>query len=328
MKARFFISTLFLCCVLNLITKAQYAPEAGQPGSTAISQDTAIIRAWGMQCQVKRGLQNISKPSAGYATVGSAQSGVGKADNNVVSLGDRGEAIVTFDKPISDGPGWDFAVFENSFSDYFLELAFVEVSSDGVHYYRFESVSLTNDSIQTDPFGITAPVEINNLAGKYRGGYGTPFDLAELANKPNLDIYHITHVKVIDVVGSIQDEYASFDSRNHKINDPWPTEYPSSGFDLDAVAVLHQAEETESKLEVYPIPCQDNCHLLWSTPVAGSVRIEITDAMGQVVWAMENQDHTATLNRVDIDTSVLQSGYYLVTLRNSQLRITRKLIKL
>ena len=58
-------------------------------------------------------------------------------DGRVVSLGDGGVAILTFDTPLSDGPGPDFAVFENAFLETFLELAFVEVSSDDVNYFRF-----------------------------------------------------------------------------------------------------------------------------------------------------------------------------------------------
>ncbi|MFN6048554.1 MAG: T9SS C-terminal target domain-containing protein, partial [Bacteroidota bacterium] len=51
------------------------------------------------------------------------------ASNGVVSLGDGGIATLTFDPPITNGDGFDFAVFENTFLDTFLELAFVEVST-------------------------------------------------------------------------------------------------------------------------------------------------------------------------------------------------------
>src|SRR5690606_10864157 len=80
---------------------------------------------------------------------------------------------------------------------------------------------------------------LNNLAGKYVGGYGTPFDLQEMANISGLDINNITHVRIIDVVGSINGN-TRFDASNRKINDPYPTPFPVGGFDLDAVAVLHQ----------------------------------------------------------------------------------------
>ena len=52
-------------------------------------------------------------------------------------LGDDGSLVLTFPAPIADGAGPDFAVFENAFSTEFLELAFVEVSSDGTNFTRF-----------------------------------------------------------------------------------------------------------------------------------------------------------------------------------------------
>ena len=65
---------------------------------------------------------------------------LGKAQGSpydVVCLGRGGVITLTFDAPIRDGAGWDFAVFENSFSDTFIELAYVEVSSNGTNFTRF-----------------------------------------------------------------------------------------------------------------------------------------------------------------------------------------------
>ena len=160
--------------------------------------------------------------------------------NGIVSLGDGGQAILKFENPIINGPGWDFAVFENSFSDTFLELGFVEVSSNGNDFFRFESTSLTQDTIQIDAFGSVIPEKINNLAGKYRANYGTPFELEELSLEQGLDINNITHIKIIDVIGSIDPNIGTYDFQNNLINDPFPTPFPSSGFDLDAVGVIHE----------------------------------------------------------------------------------------
>ena len=44
-----------------------------------------------------------------------------------------------------NGNSWDFCVFENAFNDSFLELGFVEVSSNGNDFYRFPSTSFTQD---------------------------------------------------------------------------------------------------------------------------------------------------------------------------------------
>jgi hypothetical protein len=142
-------------------------------------------------------------------------------------------------------------VFENSFSDTFLELAYVEVSSNGADFVRFPSVSLTQATTQVGGFGTLDPTNIHNLAGKYRGGFGTPFDLADLIPlaSPTLDLDSITHVRVVDVVGRINAApgnpgYSpSLDADGRIINDPYSTPFPSGGFDLDGVGVINQVPE-------------------------------------------------------------------------------------
>ena len=134
---------------------------------------------------------------------------------------------MTFDKPISNGDGWDFAVFENSFSDGFLELAYVEVSADGTNFFRFYNRSLTSQPVAA--FGTIDPTDINGLAGKYRQGYGTPFDLTDVG------LSSATHVRIVDIIGN----GAYFDSESHVVYDPYPIS-GSAGFDLDAVGVIHQ----------------------------------------------------------------------------------------
>ncbi len=159
-----------------------YAPPVGQPGTTAMHKDSSVFINWVTDCNITRGYQDISNTSLGYASAGDSSMALGIAlSNGVVSLGDGGYAICTFQYPIKNGPGPDFAVFENSFDDTFLELAIVEVSSDGISYVRFDSHSLTDTINQTGSFGSTDATKINNLAGKYRGAYGTPFDLQQIA---------------------------------------------------------------------------------------------------------------------------------------------------
>ena len=95
---------------------AQFAPAAGQPGSTALRADSSCFINWASQCHVQRGLKQINLPDSGYASVGTAQSAIGQASTNgVVSLGDGGVATLTFNPPISDGNGFDFDIFENTF---------------------------------------------------------------------------------------------------------------------------------------------------------------------------------------------------------------------
>jgi hypothetical protein len=222
-----------------------YAPAAGVEGSTAVAMDDERIVNWGSGApELIRGPMDIRNPHLGLASYGSAADALGPAQGDsfgVVSLGDGGSITLTFTHPITNGPGYDFAVFENGFSDTFLELAFVEVSSNGMDFFRFPSVSLTPTTSQVGPFGMLDPTNIHNLAGKYRQGFGTPFDLSELADHfPLLDVRAVTHVRLVDVVGSIDPQYATYDSLGNAINDPFATAFHTGGFDLDAVAVLNQ----------------------------------------------------------------------------------------
>ena len=179
MYKNLFLKIVLSLSVISLNVKAQpYPPIVGQPGSTAIYKDSSAFVNWVTSCKVVRGLQDVSTPTLGLANGGDSSMVIGIAGTNgVVSLGDGGSATCTFQYPIKNGIGNDFAVFENSFDDTFLELAFVEVSSDGINFVRFPSHSLTDTTLQTNTFGTTDATKINNLAGKYRGSYGTPFDL-------------------------------------------------------------------------------------------------------------------------------------------------------
>lgn len=257
---------LFMACFTTINIHAQFAPAAGKPGSTALWHDSSCFTGWAAACETIRGFRNIAIPDSGLASAGTGASATGNAlQNGIISLGDGGSATLTFDYPIINGPGWDFAVFENSFLDTFLELAFVEVSSDGKRYVRFPAISLTDTSRQTEAFGYTYPEKIHNLAGKYRVGFGTPFDLNELADSAGIDINNITHVRIMDVVGSILPAFAQRDSKGQIVNDPWPTSFLSGGFDLDAVGVIHQKLSIKNNsntqipsIKIWPNPVYNN----------------------------------------------------------------------
>lgn len=251
------LSVIFI--LFSLPAAAQFDPPAGQTASLSVYKDSSAVKAWATGCEVQRGYQDISNTSLGLATSGTVQMVLGASNSGVLSLGDGGSAVLTFATAIVNGDGADFAVFENSFSDDYLELAFVEVSSDGINYFRFPASSNTQTAVQVGGFGTLDATKLHNLAGKYRAQYGTPFDLEELKDEVNLDVNNILYVKVIDAVGSINSSFATYDSRDSMVNDPWPTPFPSSGFDLEAVAVLHAAPaavlENESALfSMYPNP--------------------------------------------------------------------------
>lgn len=176
-------------------------------------------------------------------------------------------------RPIRNGAGYDFAVFENGFISAFntsrgslegqiiAELAYVEVSSNGRDFARFPPVSLTPGPV--GPYGTIEASSVYNLAGKHpnAGGVctGTPFDLEELADRPAVlsglvDINDIRYVRIVDVPGSgdfVDDatshvapnsdpEWANY-ADDHPIYDAWPT-WGSGGFDLEAVGLLREQQ--------------------------------------------------------------------------------------
>lgn len=315
MKLKRILLAILACAFSHVYS--QYPPPAGQDGSTAIHRDSVVFVSWATACTVERGPMNIAELSLGPALTGSPDNVPGLADNQVVSLGDGGVAVLTFENPISNGTGPDFAVFENGFSDDYLELAFVEVSSNGVDFFRFGAVSLTQTDEQVGAFGSLDATRLHNLAGKYRVDYGTPFDLDELAGAPDLDKNRITHIRIVDVVGSIDDDHATFDSQGNKVNDPWPTAFESSGFDLDAVGVIHQAAQSVygmsplRQIHVFPNPA---CEILYidSEATTENMHIMIREISGKTVLKQAVQPSKD--RRIEIPLENLAPGMYIVTL--------------
>ncbi|MEW6442978.1 MAG: putative metal-binding motif-containing protein [bacterium] len=230
--------------------------SAGPYTETGIQNTSASIVGWADgYTDLIRGPMDIADPGGGTVTYGSPLNAVGPAScsyTDVVSLGDDGEITMTFDPPITNGAGADFAVFENSFysgGNLFAELAFVEVSSDGVQFARFPGVSLTSGPV--DGYGTLDPTNVFNLAGKHPGSnvtpcQGTPFDLSQLAADPlvlggQVDLGQIRYVRVVDVIG----DGSTYDGSGRRVYDPYPTNFSQGGFDLQAVAVLNELACTD-----------------------------------------------------------------------------------
>lgn len=212
-----------------------FAPAAGQPGSTAVSMASPAIVAWANGYSDYLPGANVD---AAWRTPEKSLGAAQGTSTDVVVLGDRGSLTLTFAGALFDGPGSDFAVFENGFADNFLELAWVEVSSDGSQFHRFPAYSFTANPV--GGFGTLDPTNVDGLAGKYRQGWGTPFDLALLAGRPGLDLNDVRFVRIVDIVGdgSALDDYPVAFGGPHPIYDPYPTVI-SGGFDLDAVAAMN-----------------------------------------------------------------------------------------
>ena len=155
---------------------------------------------------------------------------------------DPGFITMRLGEPLRRLPGADLVVFENAFlfsqDNYFIELAYVEVSSDGENFVRFPSHYLREDPVAT-PWSGQNPRKIFNLAGKHRNAYGqswgTPFDLNDLLGDSLVmsglvDLENIRYVRIVDIPG--RGDFA--DAEGNPIYDPWPT-FGSGGFDLEAI---------------------------------------------------------------------------------------------
>ena len=302
------IRIIILLLISNCCFSQSFEPLPGENGSIAIHKDSSLFIDWAENVVINRGPMYIENISLGNADFGLESDGIGIADGIVVSLGDGGTAVTTFTNLVLNGPGYDFAIFENGYTDDYLELAFVEVSSDGLNYFRFDAVSETSTDIQKGNADFIDCRFVNNLAGKYRVNYGTPFDLEELSGIPELDINAISHIKLIDVVGSINPLYASFDSEGTIVNDPYPTPFSSSGFDLDAIGIIHSTlalnENSFIKSVVYP------------NPSTGLFQIDsefiglflVTNIQGKIIT------EGALLNNLELDLSQFDNGLYYLNM--------------
>jgi len=294
---------------MNVFAQGPYAPVADSIGTTAIHKDSSAFIDWASACIVERGWKIITDTTLGKTSTGDIYSATEKSGiNGVVSLGDGGSAILTFSSPIINGNGPDFAVFENAFNNTFLELAHVEVSSDGFNYFRFESSSLSQ--INSQIMNEVNATNIRNLAGKYRAQYGTPFDLEEMVGITNLNVNSITHVKIIDAIGSINQSYASYDSQGNMINDPFPTPFETGGFDLDAIGVIHSfvgIEESLNTFKVFPNPAKEKATIIFDN--LSDKTIQLIDLNGVIVFQLKSNS-----NQIDLDLFRYSKGVYILKL--------------
>ncbi|MFK8044957.1 MAG: T9SS type A sorting domain-containing protein [Crocinitomicaceae bacterium] len=298
-------------------TFCQYAPGAGQIGTSAVFKDSSIFINWASEVvSFDPGPEDLSNSQSATVSFGIPQNALGQSEGNsfdAISLGDNGSITVGFEFPIMNSIGPDFAVFENSFSDTYLELAFVEVSTNGSDYVRFPATSNTQTSSQTGAFDSSDPTLINNLAGKYRQGFGVPFDLAELSDSTKVNIDSINYIRIVDAVGSIDSTFGTFDSNGNFINDPFPSPFNSSGFDLDAVGVIHQnnpltSSDYKPKLfRIYPNPAQN------SFTIKNSLANETYS-----VFNLQGQLVLETNGNSKIDCSALENGIYLIKLNSEE----------
>ena len=239
-----------------------FAPPAGQPGSDAVPRTDSRIVGWATLVEEYLPGSDVSEQFQ------DTTQALGPAEGNsfqICSLGNGGSITVSFGRPVPNGVGPDLAVFENSFDDFFLELAFVEVSSDGVNFFRFPNRSLT------PPTGGIDATDITGLASKYRQGFGTPFDLADLPDSPLLNKGAVTHVRLLDIVSGTE-----VDSEGGVIYDP-TFGINSAGVDCDAIALLESPPIEIVSTEVVA----GALRLQWVTEVGVEYQVVEIDNLGE-----------------------------------------------
>ena len=249
------LSTLFLCLFTAFLPLTAMAGIFSAPGNdpenpydAPISKTDAAIIEWANTVfdysptpGVGSAYQN---PETGYGSLGDLTSA--QIADGILP----GSITLGFETVIGNGDGTDFAVFENGFTygspnGLFAELAYVEVSSNGIDFARFDSIS-TNTAPVAGSGGFSGwdTTNIYNLAGKNQSGWGTPFDLDELITNPLvlsglLDLFDIQYVRLVDIPGTGD----FLDSLGNPILDAHPT-VGSGGYDFrltEGVAVLNAA---------------------------------------------------------------------------------------
>jgi hypothetical protein len=168
-------------------------------------------------------------PGAGFGqdrlpevVLGSPQGlGATAGSLDVLSLGVGGEVILGFgDRAIVDGPGPDLLVFENPFwpfadpTQVFAELAEVAVSDDGQRWHSFPCDPAPNpDGRWPGCAGWTPTLPCEGPQPSHEACGGDAFDLASVGLKRA----RFVRLRDLSTGGAA----------------------PSAGFDLDAVAILH-----------------------------------------------------------------------------------------
>jgi hypothetical protein len=142
--------------------------------------------------------------------------GGGGASTDVLTLGQEGEIVVTFDVAIVDGEGPDLLVFENPFTGWY-ETGYVAVSEDGEAWHEW-------------------PCDPTDVAGLYPGCAGVALVYASADNG----------VDPTDPAAAGGDAFDLADlgltrARYVRVRDSGANTYAgtSGGFDLDAMAVVN-----------------------------------------------------------------------------------------
>jgi len=152
--------------------------------------------------------------------------GLSAGSTDVVSLGNDGRIVVSFDdNAVVDGEGDDLVIYENAFLSgtlVFAELAFVEVSADGKTWFAFPYDAETGEGLAGQEPVISSAE--NGLDPLDPESGGDRFDLADIG------LEFVRFVRITDAGAAIDDP------GNHSFAGT------KGGFDLDAAAAIHSTD--------------------------------------------------------------------------------------
>ena len=264
MNRVFPIRNLAIAVIAILWTGSVRAGIYSGPQDTANSIDGAIPSNSPRFVEWANNISSLASGLTHFAPRGSTTisltdyNSLGDLDAAQIANGDSpGFLTVTFPHGVTNGAGADFAIFENGFtfgSPYglFVDLAYVEVSTDGVQFARFPNLSLNTAPVQgSGAFAGYDMSNVWNLAGKHAQSFGTPFNLDDLVTNAlvlsgEVRLNDIQYVKIVDIPGN----GAFKDSLGNGILDNWLTS-GTGGFDFRlpvglGVGVLNAVPEANS----------------------------------------------------------------------------------
>ena len=121
----------------------------------------------------------------------------------------------------------------------------------------------------------------------------------------------------MDVIGAINQTFTSFDSQGNQVNDPYPTNFASGGFDLDAVALLFP--------QTVSLPEISHSNLFYPNPSKGQISFS-PDIHSCKVYSLNGS--LLYEYQEDLQTISLSSGTYILEMISAEEHIFEKLVVL
>lgn len=224
----------------------------------------------------------------------------------ILSLGVGGEITLRFDRhTVVDGPGPDFAVFENAFhyilsgtQRTYAEPATVSVSRDGVTFvsFPFDSLTLAGCAGVTPTNGEQDPRD-PAVSG------GDLFDLSTIG------VDSIRYVRIHDVTPIVRD------NRKHPFWDP-----TLNGFDLDAVVAINVAvprtpgKATTGAAVAALIDSPERATVRCTLEHPAHARLRLFNPLGQQVALLLDSDVPAGSSLHPFSLSRIVTGPYFIAL--------------